>query len=183
MMLLVCLLLPCLHSSGKRLEREDKDFRMSAGIDITEAVRNSSAEITFSHGFLKKWAVCADAGIGVGRMIPRPEQEEISHLEEYGNLRKIRCSNLYSTGVGIQYWPVMCYRGPYISSGCRFMSSEGYDIILESGYAFRIWKGISAAVGIRTGLLKDHSGQGLDDMLRIRICWYFGSEGEQTVGL
>lgn len=155
---MLCVILTglCLHG------KESGRHRSLIGIDISSAIRNCCAAVTVSHGFADRWSVSGQADIYLKERILNTD-ETIHYGEISGGTATAGARHRsFTGGISVEYWTGQCYKGTFFGFGGRYGPDDGFDCTVEIGYAFRIWRCLSAQVSFEMGLISSYTNRTID---------------------
>lgn len=166
-----CIVL-CTDSSGQAKERG----RVSISLDILSFVNRNTADILFSHPFHTNWSAEGGGSVVIPDM-KRKHTEKLEHEknldieEKSGTTENIRAEHRFM--IGMRYWPAGYPEGPHLSMSSVFWTKDSPDILLEGGYAIKIWKGIGADLGYRHTVINTSKKEDEDIIKGIYVSLYY----------
>ena len=125
------------------------------GLDMTALISDLDVGLIASHAFHENWTVAGNVIIRSDILIPEYDEQEKDHYNVLGLYENIiRTSNAFCGNMAVQFWPSQSYRGFYIGLGGIKSITRNMDIMVETGYCFRLLGNIAASLTYRTGIIE-----------------------------
>lgn len=148
------------------------------GTDIASAISKGIISVYAGHSFSRNWSAEVEIGINAARLTKGPDNDTKVHWEElYGteaSIRKLCEKHLVESGISFLFWPSMPYKGVVISIGCSIKDRSRPDITVAAGYYCRIWKGITAVIMYKRGIMESISNDSMHEKhFKIGVSYVF----------
>ncbi len=140
----------CISSFGQQAG----DVRASISADVTSIIMAREVRLGASHSFSEHWSAEGNAAVQIPILHKsRPDEDEHDQLLSEGEEKTVREKRHPEFRMGIRFWPRKYMDGPFMAIHCSHNMKSGTDIVLEGGYAVRIWKCIGVAAGYEIKLI------------------------------
>ena len=145
--------------------QDDRHYRRESilGIDMTTLITETDIGLSVGHSFHEHWSVQGSVIIRTDLIVSRYDDNETEHYKELGVYEdKKKNSNAFYGDISIQYWPSRNFRGFYLGLGCKDSPVRNMDVLIETGYSFRLSEKLSACLTYRTGIIESIYSSRLD---------------------
>lgn len=126
------------------------------GIDLTSFIRERAPEMIIGFSFTERWSCDIHADLGtliLRNRLNHYEKEHYTETEDHSEMNMKE--NIRSRfRIHLRHWTGPTYNSPFVSGGIVLYDNALPDVSAETGYAFRICKGIGAYITYEMTLLK-----------------------------